>query len=542
MNLLSEAHIRKIYAQGAPAIVRLVHRLADRIDELEAQPLRAPQQVITSLSKELARAKRTLAHQSQELLRQQQLNHQLLRRIRELEREVERGTTVERDSHNSSLPPSADPPWKKVLRTRSLRQKSGRKVGGQPGHRGATLQPSKHPDHVITHAPERCPGCGASLHEAEVVASDSRQLFDLPPVKLSVTEHRGETRRCAACGTTAKGDFPVGLRAPAQYGPALLARSAYLNLYQLLPVARTAETLHDLFGCPLSPATVERAGRLFSGKLVRSEQRLKAAIRDSAVVGADETGLRVAGTSGWVHVARTDALTHFAYDSRRGKDAMQEVGILPQFRGTLVRDGYLSYTRFEACRHSLCNAHLLRELVYVEEVSPAQAVWTKPFAALLVEIKEAAEEVRATGHAQLGEETQGAYLRRYDRLLRKADKLNPHPLKVVAEGDAAKKQRPPLSPPRRLVNRLLRRRDEVLRFMTDLAVPFTNNGAERDLRMVKVQQKVSGCFRTEDGARAFCRVRSYLSTARKQGHPLLHALERVLSGKPLPFSSAAGAG
>jgi transposase len=295
--------------------------------------------------------------------------------------------------------------------------------------------------------------------------------------------------------------------------------------------------MRDLFGCPLSPATVERSGRLFSGKLVRCEQRLKAAIGDSAVVGADETGLRVAGRGGWVHVARTDELTHLAYDSRRGVEAMRDVGILPRLRGALVRDGYLSYTRFEQCRHGLCNAHLLRELVFIEETDPKQEVWTKPFAALLLEIKEAASEARAAGDARLSEAAQVAYLRRYDRLVEKADRLNPPP-REGSGSDSPKRKRPPLSPQRRLVNRLRRRRDEVLRFMTDLAVPFTNNGSERDLRMVKVQQKVAGCFRTEDGAKDFCRVRSYLSTARKQGHRLLYALERVLAGKPLPLTSS----
>jgi transposase len=218
---------------------------------------------------------------------------------------------------------------------------------------------------------------------------------------------------------------------------------------------------------------------------------------------------------------------------------MDEIGILPQFTGTLVRDGYLSYSRFERCRHSLCNAHLLRDLVFVEEIDAAQKVWTKPLAALLIEIKEAATQARAAGDAQLSEEAKGAYLRRYNRLVQKADKLNPHLSENKdAAGDAPKKKRLPLSPQRRLVNRLLRRRDEVLRFMTARSVPFDNNGTERDLRMVKLQQKTSGCFRTPDGARSFCRVRSYLSTARKQGQPLLYALERVLAGKPLPLVSA----
>jgi len=543
MNLLSEAHIRRLYVQGVDSVVRLVHRLADRLAEFEAQPIREPQPIIARLAKELAQTKQTLARRDTELPAQQQLNHQLLRRLRELEHEVERGPTVALDSHNSSLPPSTDSPWQKVLRTRSLRKKSGRRVGGQPRHRGVTLQRVARPDQIITHSPETCPGCGAALHEAEVTTSERRQVFDLPPVRVSVTEHRAETRCCPACRMTAKADFPAGISAPAQYGSRLLARAAYLNLYQLLPVARTSEALRDLFGCSVSPATVERAGRFSSAKLVRTEQRIKAAITGSSVIGADETGLRVGGMNGWVHAARTDTLTHFAYDSRRSQAAMQEVGILPQFRGTLVRDGYLSYTRFEACRHALCNAHLLRELVFVGESDLTQVVWTKPLSALLVEIKEAAAAVRAAGQGQFSEETRSAYLRRYDRLVMKADGLNPQPAaEKDVGGDSPKQKRPPLSPARRLVNRLSRRRDEVLCFMTDLAVPFTNNGAERDLRMVKLQQKTSGCFRTEDGARAFCRVRSYLSTSRKQGHPLLSALERVLASKPLTFNPAAGAG
>jgi len=371
-----------------------------------------------------------------------------------------------------------------------------------------------------------------------VISSVRRQQVDLPPPRLSVTEHRRETRRCPHCGLTARAEFPADVRVPVPYGPRLLARAASFNLYQLLPIARTAEALSDLFGCPVSPATVERAGRFSSGKLVGSEQRLKAAIRDSRVVGADETGLRVAGGTGWVHVARTDGLTHFAYDTRRGREAINEVGLLPQFTGTLVRDGYHSYASFGQCRHSLGNAHLLRELVFVEETDPAQAAWTRPLAALLIEIKEAAEAARAAGVAQLSEGVKSAYLRRYDRLVKQADRRNPPPAEETGGRDSPPEKRRPPSPARRLINRLSRRRDEMLRFMHDLMVWFDNNGAERDLRMVKLQQKISGCFRTSDGARNFCRVRSYLSTARKQGHSLLYSLERVLAGKPLPFQIA----
>lgn len=539
MNLLSEAHIRRIYAQGVEAVVRLVHRLADHVEELEAQPIRAPQPVITRLSTELARAKRTLARQSQALLEQRQLNHQLLRRLRELERAVESGTSVVRDSHNSSLPPSSDPPWLKVKRTRSLRKQSGRKPGGQFSHHGTTLRQVAQPDRLILHTPDLCTGCGAALQHSTPQAVIRRQVFDLSDGRVQVTEHRAETRRCAQCAGVTQARFPASVRAPVQYGPGVLSRSVYLHLYQLLPVARSAETMRDLFGCPVSPATVARAARVSSGKLVGVEQRLKAALRDSQVIGVDETGLRVAGSGGYVHVARTEALTHYAYDERRGKAAMDEIGILPQFTGTLVRDGFSSYQWYQQCRHSLCNAHLLRDLVFVEESSPAQKVWTEPLSKLLLKIKETVSQAKAETTPQLNERTKSDFLRRYDKLVRKADRLNPPP-PVRKVGDDSAKNKPVQQPtPRNLINRLQRRRDEVLRFMTDLSVPFDNNGSERDLRMVKLQQKISGCFRTPDSARNFCRVRSYLSTARKQGYSLLCSLERLFNGKPLVFQPTA---
>lgn len=214
---------------------------------------------------------------------------------------------------------------------------------------------------------------------------------------MCVTEHRALIVCCRKCGVTTRAEFPPGVRAPVQYGPGVFSRVGYLHLYQMLPVARTSEAMHDLFGCYVSWATVVRAGRIFSSKLVRCEQRIKAAIRDSPVIGVDETGLRVAGYNAWVHVARTERLTHLAYDVRRGKAAMDDAGILPQFKGTLVRDGYLSYTRFERCRHSLCNAHLLRELIFIEEASPGQKAWNTPLSELLLKIKEIARAARAQG-------------------------------------------------------------------------------------------------------------------------------------------------
>jgi transposase len=534
MNLYSAAHIFRIYAQGADAIFRLVHRLTDKVEDLEAQLIRSPQPIIAALSKELTKVKSTLARQNNELRHARQLNHQLLRRLRELEREVERGAPVERDSHNSSLPPALDLPWKKLTRTRSLRQKSGRPVGGQLGHQGATLRQVAEPESIIIHTPEVCLHCNAALHHSQLLTVTRRQVFDIAEGRLTVTEHRAETHHCDQCGTRTKAKFPAVVRAPVQYGQGVLARAVYLHLYQLLPVARTAETMRDLFSCRISAASIQRAARVSSGKLVNTEQRIKAAIRDASVIGVDETGLRVAGQGGYVHVARTEEMTHYAYDERRGKAAMDEIGILPQFTGTLVRDGFASYKWYEQCRHSLCNAHLLRDLVFVEEVNPEQKVWTTPLAKLLLKIKDRVAQAKVETTSQLNEQMKNDFLHRYDKLVRKADRLNPPLPREKTERAAAKKPAVQLTP-RRLINRLQKRRDEVLRFMTDISVPFDNNGSERDLRMVKLQQKISGCFRTPDGARNFCRVRSYLSTARKQGYSLLRSLERAFNGKPLAF-------
>lgn len=536
--LVDRQYIFTLYQMGAGAIFRYLQQIEQRVEDAEARAACLYTAQATRLAKELALIKRTLANKSQQLLEERQLNHQLRRRIRELERGIEHNTAaVELDSHNSSLPPALDLPWKKVRRTRSLRHKSGMKAGGQPGHHGRTLRQVEHPDEVITHAPADCQTCGKSLKRSQATGCVRRQVFDLRDGRMGVIEHRALLVCCRKCGATTKTEFPSGVRAPVQYGPGLISRAGYLHLYQLLPVGRTSEAMRDLFGCPLSWATIERAARVFASKLVRCEQRIKAAVRDSPVIGVDETGLRVAGGNGWVHVARTERLTHLAYDGRRGKAAMDEIGILPQFRGTLVRDGYLSYTRFERCRHSLCNAHLLRELVFIEEMCPEQKAWTKPLAKLLLKIKEAGAQARAKGEVQLPEGERHCWLREYDRLVKKAERLSPPAVERRGEPGAPKKKRVAQPTPRKLINRLWRRRHEVLRFMTDLSVPFDNNGSERDLRMVKLKQKTSGCFRTPDGARNFCRVRSYLSTVRKQGHSLLRALEGALAGKPLPFQA-----
>jgi transposase len=281
--------------------------------------------------------------------------------------------------------------------------------------------------------------------------------------------------------------------------------------------------MRELFGCALSAGTLSTAVRQCAAGLIETELKIKRGLRRSPVIHADETGLRVAGRLHYVHVASTARLTHYGADTRRGKAAIDEIGVLPQYRGTLVHDGWLSYTFYPKCKHALCGAHLLRELTYFEELAQETKAWASPLKELLLEMKAEVERVSAEGGKRLPADKLAALTESYDRLT--AEGLKAPPASDVPEG--VRKQA------RNLLLRLERRKEEVLRFVTDFCVPFDNNQAERDLRMVKLQQKTSGCFRTEDGARRFCRIRSYLSTARKQGRGVLRALDSACRGEPL---------
>jgi transposase len=266
-------------------------------------------------------------------------------------------------------------------------------------------------------------------------------------------------------------------------------------------------------------------------------------LKQAEVIHVDETGLRVEGTGSFVHVASTERLTHYTCDSRRGKPAMDEIGILPAFRGTSVHDGWPAYQYYYQWRHALCGAHLLRELTYIEESHPHQrGQWAEPLAKLLVEMKEAVERARGAGHATLTEQEREEFFRRYDGLVRRGVELNPERTTRRRRGDpgATAKQgrgRIPQSEARKLVARLESRRAEVLRFLTDFRVPLENNRAERDLRMVKLQQKIGGSIRSPEGAREFCRLRGLLSTMRKQGQAVLESIEKVLRGQQLSLTS-----
>ena len=440
------------------------------------------------------------------------------------------------DSHNSGKPPSTDVS-RRGRAPKSLRRRAGRRPGGQPGHRGATLGPRDAPDAVVLHAAWACDGCGHVFVAGEPpgtpVRAERRQVFDLPPLHLVCTEHQVTERRCPRCGVATRGAFPPEARATVQYGPSVLALGVALTAQHLLPVQRAADVLAALTGQRVSPATVLAAERRVVGVLGPVLARIRAGLAASPVLHLDETGFFVARERRWLLVACTPTLTLYAAHPQRGTAAHDAMGLLPTYAGTAVHDGYASYATYRGCRHALCGVHLLRELTYLAEEEGAR--WAAAFRRALEAMRRTTVAARAAGRPCLDARTRRRYRRRYAVLLARGEAAQPPPARVRPGA------RVPRRPSAQLLQRLRRDRDAVLRFVDDLQVPFDNSEAERDLRMMKVEQKVSGGFRTPAGAADFCALRSYLVTARKQGVDALSALRDALAGAPfLPALPRAG--
>lgn len=477
--LPSEQEIRAIYGQGEEAVVGAFEQLVAVVRTLEA--------------------------------RIQALEDQLVK-----------------NSGNSSKPPSSDG-FKKPVK-RSLRRPSGKKAGAQPGHPGHSLQAVAQPDHVQIHRVKQCQRCQARLAAVEAERYERRQVFEVPPLRLEVTEHQAEIKTCPGCGQVNQASFPGAVSQPVQYGPAFKAQLVYFNQYHHIPVDRTAEVMADLYGQPVGDGTVVSASTTVASQVKAVNEAVKAQlIQTDAPVHLDETGSRVAQKLHWVHVASTARLTYLQLHTHRGTKAHDEIDILPQRTGPVVHDDYASYYRYEAVHHSACNAHHLRELEFLQE-RYAQP-WAKELADLLREIKQAVAIAHQAGQTALTPDQLAAFQRQYDALLDQGFQANPAPQPDPNRPKARGKSKQ--TPPRNLLNRLRQHHQAVLMFMYDFKVPFDNNQAERDLRMVKLKQKVSGCFRTTEGAKIFCQIRSYISTVRKQHQNVLEALRLALVGTPL---------
>lgn len=426
-----------------------------------------------------------------------------------------------KNSRNSNKPPSSDGDRKP--RTNSLRRSSGKKNGGQKGHKGHTIELVENPDHIKMHEVKECKHCHISLEDKEPIGYEKRQVFDIPLIQMEVTEHRVEIKDCNHCGLQTKAEFPPEVTQPTQYGNCIKSLASYLNTYQLIPLERTSEIFEDVFGHPISEATVLQANELLFDCIEPATDMIKQQLIDSDVINNDETGLRVEGKLHWLHVIGSDTLTYYDVHEKRGKEAMDYIGILPEFNGVSIHDHWKPYFGYENCEHGLCNGHHLRELKFIYEQYRQE--WANELSNLLIEIKEKVDETRPhKGHLDPPEIKE--FEKRYDEIIEKGLKLNPPPQRTKKRGRVKQ------TPPKNLLDRLKEHKKETLRFMYDFRVPFDNNQGERDIRMTKLKQKISGCFRTFEGAQRFCRIRGYISTVRKNECNVIDAIQDAFNGEP----------
>lgn len=428
---------------------------------------------------------------------------------------------LNKNSRNSSKPPSSDGFNKP--NPKSLRQKGQRPPGGQQGHPGHTLKFTNEPDHVQLHPIRSCL-CGCALDDQPLARHEKRQVWDTPPMKVEITEHQIEVKHCPQCGKVNKAKFPTEVTAPVQYGASVQSLLVYLSQYQLLPYERIQELFQDLFNHKLSQATCVRANTQLYNKLEAVETQIAEHIQSSPVVHFDETGMRVHGKTNWLHVASTSEYTHYFIHPKRGQDGMDAAGILPLFTNTAIHDAWKPYWRYD-CLHALCNAHHLRELTFIFEQEGQK--WAQAMANLLLHIKRAVDQKQETADT-LELEQIVAFVRQYDRILElgliEDTRMNP-PQPVIKKQGPTKQ-----SKAKNLLDRLSERKVETLAFMCDFRIPFDNNQGERDIRMMKVQQKISGTFRSTRGAESFCRIRGYISTLKKQSLSIINGIETVFHG------------
>jgi transposase len=448
---------------------------------------------------------------------------QLQGRVAELEGQLAK------DSHNSSKPPSSDG---LVRKPQSQRKPSGKKSGGQRGHAGHHLQLVEQPDAIVTHRPKQCVHCQEPLEGVSGQVIERRQVQDLPVWRVMVSEHQVEEVRCPCCQQASRGSFPSEVSAPAQYGPGVRALAVYLHQYQLVPMQRTCEMLSELCGCEISEGTLAGWVQLAAEELAPSMERIVQGVLASPLQHADETGVRLCGKLHWLHVNSTRFLTHLAWHSKRGGDALEAIGIWPRYQGRSMHDRWASYDRYR-CLHSICGAHVVRDLTYEHEQREQE--WAGEMKDVLLGMHRAACQWRELGATRLPTLERDEWIAQYFDVLARGYAAQPPP---TAQTRPKRRGRPKQTSSKNLLDDLLRRADQLLAFLDDLSIPFTNNQAERDLRMVKVQQKIAGTFRSEAGITAFCRIRSYLSTMRKQGHAMLHALASVFAGDPLHIAWA----
>lgn len=428
---------------------------------------------------------------------------------------------VAKNSNNSSQPPSSDG----LRKTKSLREPSGKPPGGQLGHKGTTLKRVAEPTHTVDHPLlPQCLRCHSALPLAQAEVAERRQVIDIPSTLFDVIEHRTLAVTCS-CGQAHVSSFPAAVTETVQYGPHVRAFGVHLTQGQMLPYARAAELILDVYGLAISPATLLAWVAEARTALQATADQIADQLRAAPVLNADESGLRVAGKLHWLHIAASDTLTWYGVHAKRGLEAIEAHGILPKRLGVLVHDCWAPYWKLDDSIHALCNAHLLRELVYVKEITGQQ--WPESMMQLLLGANRVCTAARRQQRT-LDPNDVAAFRTVYDALVREGEAIHPETAPQAGQRGRGKQ-----SVAANLLRRFRLHADAVLLFLSNPAVPFTNNVGERAVRMPKVKQKISGCFRTLAGAEHFCVIRSCLDTLRKQGHSMLTVLQRAFAGNPI---------
>jgi len=409
---------------------------------------------------------------------------------------------------------------------KNLREKQGRKPGGQKGHKGITLELSSNPDKIIRHTLENCAYCGNNLKEEETEKVERRQVYEIPEIKVNIEEHQSEKKKCRSCGKTNKSKFPEGINNVVQYGLRLKSYIVYLMNAQLLPYQRTQEIFEDLFGHKLSQGTLNNTNSSCYELLEETEEKIKESLSKTDIIHLDESGLYVNKKRQWLHVVGTQRLTYYKHHAKRGREAIDSIGILPLYQGRAIHDFWKSYMLYD-CQHGLCNVHHLRELKFIAEEQ--KQLWAKKMIELLLEIKQEREKRIENREESLREIEIREYEKKYHQIIEEGIQLEKPQEEVFKKKKRGRKKQ---SKAKNLLDRFINYEKEVLGYMYDFQVPFDNNQAERDIRMIKLQQKISGCFRSDRGAEYFCRIRGYISTAKKQGVNVLEAIESVFDRNP----------
>jgi transposase len=439
-------------------------------------------------------------------------------RVKELEGQKNK------DSHNSHIPPS-----KGLVKIKNSRQSTGNKPGGQVGHRGTTLEMVSIPDKIEIYKVASCKNCGLDLSKQPVEGYEKRQEFDFPPIKVEVTEHQAELKICT-CGCRNKANFPERITGPVQYGLNIQSTCINFSNYQFMSYDRISEFMEDLTGYKINESTIIKQNERLYNKLETFEEHTKEYIKNSAVSHHDESGIYCEGDRKWLHSSSTKEVTHYGVDDQRGKDATDRIGILPEKEGTIVHDNWATYFKYENCEHGLCNAHHLRELTWFEEEENAQ--WASDMKDVLLDAKKQVEGAQLEGKKELPKEKIIAIEKRYDKIIKKGIKTIPLPNIQIKKRGKPKK-------PKQLnfLERFVKHKNDILAFAKNFNIPFDNNLAERDIRMVKVKQKVSGTFRSLNGAKYFARTRSYISTIKKNGRNVFEEIKNALRGCPYIYTT-----